>query len=212
MTSKRRNWRADEHPAARSDSTGNPAQGSKAGGKRERKAAGKLSRAGASRQRARGRFTGPFPGRIGLRPARTGLFRKGWRSCGQRRGACAISRPPAPNDQIGWPGNRYGWRKSTKQREKRSGAEVDREGQGLGGVSGHNQVFEQRANRAADVSGQGEVAVVDTAWAADKGGWGAAGNSERARVCNESRLEERLRFNELRVHRRPGARGGRLGC
>src|SRR5713101_7458550 len=162
MTSRRPNWRADEHPASRSDSTGNQTQGSKAGGKRERKAAGKPSQARASRPSARDRFTGPFPGRTCLRPARTGLFRKGRRSFGQRRSACAISRPPAPNDQIGWPGNRYGWRKSAKQREKRSGAEVDREGQGLGGVSGHNQVFEQRANREADVSGESEVAVVDT--------------------------------------------------
>src|SRR6266851_4128985 len=168
MTSKRRNWRPDEHAASRSDSTGNQTQGSKAGGKRERKVAGKLSQAGASRQSARGRFTGPFPGRTCLRPARTGLFRRGRWSFGQRRSTC-------------------GWRKSAKQREKRSGAEVDGEGRGPGGVSGHNQVFEQRANRATDVSGKGEVAVVDTARAADKGGWGSAGNSERARVCNESR-------------------------
>src|SRR6266851_721393 len=198
------NWSADEHAAARSDSMGNQSQGGKAGGKRERKTAGKLSQAGASRRSARGRFTGPFPGRICLRPARTGLSRKGRRSFGQRRGACAISRPPALNDQIGWPGNRYGW-KSANQTEKRSGAEVDGEGQRPGGVSGHNQVFEQRADRETDVSGQGEVAVVDTTGAADKGGWGSAGNSERAQVCNESRLEERLRVDWLWVPRRARA-------
>src|SRR5215472_17618869 len=74
---------ADEHATSRSDSTGNQSQRSEAGGKRERKVAGKLSQTGASRQSARGRFTGPFPGRIGIRPARTGLSRKSTRRFGQ---------------------------------------------------------------------------------------------------------------------------------
>src|SRR5262249_10884350 len=66
-------------------------------------------------------------------------------------------------------------------------------------------VFKQGANRKVDVSGKGEVALVDPAWAADEASRRTAGDSEGAGARNQRRLEERLWANGVWVPRRPRA-------